>query len=61
MSSETDCFAASTTSYCISTENTCKIDVPLSELIPKCDDKYADYLHVQYRCVPCKISNKSNQ
>jgi hypothetical protein len=52
LSSDGDCSSSSTSSYCSSTTDTCSISSSSFTLVPKCNDTYANYLHLRYRCIP---------
>ena len=54
INSEGDCTAASTTTYCTTTGSTCSVTSSSFTMVSRCNDKYADYLSLRYRCVPCK-------
>lgn len=49
---EGDCYKPSSSNYCLSTFETCSAYPSSFENIINCQNKFADYLHMVYRCVP---------
>ena len=40
---------------CNSAENTCSVSALVTKTLSECEGKRANYYHIEYYCVPCKI------
>ncbi len=53
-----DCTQELTINVCKSDENKCTISAGINRKLSNCQSKSANYLHVEYYCVPCKINEE---
>lgn len=49
-----DCTQDFAYNRCNNKENTCSV-MALTKTLSECEGKKADYYHIEYYCVPCKI------
>ncbi len=50
--SDGDCYDKSTSNYCSNQDPSCTVYASESSRVPSCQNQFADYLHLRYRCVP---------